>query len=207
MNPSRVACGEHSPRIKPAEVGSFVASLVDLPVRVAGGVLPPMPSARPSNYLRTVARHAQLAQAWMPLTRYLLAESTLSPRDRELVILRIAILTRSAYETQQHRLLGLHCELGAVEFAALEMGSTDPTWTARERVLLHVVEDLHHMDAIDDDTWSAAAQIFDDLELMDLVLTAGHYKLVAWAVNGWKVALDSAATGVPPVARGPAGQH
>ncbi|QIY93650.2 carboxymuconolactone decarboxylase family protein [Streptomyces sp. S1D4-11] len=60
----------------------------------------------PSNVLGLFAQHPELATAFLGYNRYLLGGgSTLSPRTRELAILRVAWRRRCQYEWVQHVLI------------------------------------------------------------------------------------------------------
>src|SRR5215470_14696249 len=54
------------------------------------------------NVLATLARHPKLLGAWYGFAAHVIGESTLAARDREIVILRAAVLCRSDYEWGQH---------------------------------------------------------------------------------------------------------
>ena len=55
----------------------------------------------------TCANAPRLCNAWLEFTDYLLRESSLPIRDRELLILRIGYLNQGAYEWAAHRGLAL----------------------------------------------------------------------------------------------------
>src|SRR5581483_2176050 len=67
------------------------------------------PSAAPGgnggNLFATVVRNASLYDAWRPFVRRLNAASTLTLRQRELVVLRTAWICRSEYVWGQHVLV------------------------------------------------------------------------------------------------------
>ena len=68
---------------------------------------PPRDDSRPKglNVLGTFARHPALAQAFHTFNGHVLFATTLSPRQRELLVLRVAVLRDCAYEWAQHVLL------------------------------------------------------------------------------------------------------
>ena len=57
------------------------------------------------NALGTLARHPELAKAFNTFNGHVLFASTLSPRQRELLVLRVARLRESEYEWAQHVIL------------------------------------------------------------------------------------------------------
>ena len=69
----------------------------------ATALLAPMAkSGRVLNIFRTMAQHSDLARRWMVFANHILGKSTLSARDRELLILRIGFLCQAEYEWGQH---------------------------------------------------------------------------------------------------------
>ena len=95
------------PRIKPLlpsefpkEMRSALAAL-----RPSNARHPRMPTEdRPKalNTLGTFAHHPELAQAYFTLNGHVLAATTLSERQRELIVMRVAALRQSSYEWYQH---------------------------------------------------------------------------------------------------------
>jgi 4-carboxymuconolactone decarboxylase len=62
-------------------------------------VLGPMSSLGPLlNIFATLGRHPKLLKRWLVFGNHVLAKSTLPPRERELVILRVGWLCRAEYE-------------------------------------------------------------------------------------------------------------
>ena len=55
--------------------------------------------------------------------------STLSPRHRELLILRIGWLCRAEYEWAQHVQIGLKAGVNDEEIARVRSGAEDPGWS------------------------------------------------------------------------------
>jgi len=66
------------------------------------------------NIFRVMINHPPLARAWGPFGSYILSDrQTLSPRDREFAVLRIAWLNQSPYQFEQHTRISL--ELGITQ--------------------------------------------------------------------------------------------
>src|SRR4051794_462798 len=57
------------------------------------------------NALGTFARHPELARAFNTFNGYVLFASTITPRQRELLVLRVAVLRNCEYERLQHEVL------------------------------------------------------------------------------------------------------
>src|SRR5690242_14398414 len=67
-----------------------------------------MLASRPDiNIYKTLAHDVELYNRWTPLGRYLLNGSSLPPRERELIILRMGWLCQADYEWTQHARIGV----------------------------------------------------------------------------------------------------
>ena len=144
------------------------------------------------NVLKTLARHPKLLKRWLPFANHVLFKSSLSPRVREIVILRIGWLCRSEYEWTQHvRIAAEEAGMNKSDFAALEVGPTDPLWSDGEKAALHLVEELFASKAVQDKTWKELGSYFSELQIMDMVATVGNYTMVAMMLNTFRVPLDN----------------
>lgn len=152
---------------------------------------PPISKGRPKavNALGTFAHHPDLARAFHGFNGHILLGTTLSVRQRELVILRVAARRRSDYEWAQHLVLAGDAGLDDDEIARVADGSAEG-WSALDAALLRAVDELLADARVADDTWSALAEELDVQQLMDLVFTVGAYDLVAMAFRTFGVELD-----------------
>jgi len=135
------------------------------------------------NIFRTLAQHPKLMKRWLVFGNHVLGRSTLSPRERELVILRIGWLCRSAYEWGQHVRIALGSGLSQAEIDRIPQGPDAAGWSELERALLRATDELHADAFISNETWAALAAHLDTQQLMDLIFTVGQYNLVSMALN------------------------
>lgn len=154
-------------------------------------------SGRLFNVFTTMARHPELAEAWLGFGRHILSESTLPPRERELAILRIGWLCQAEYEWAQHARLGLAAGLTDEEIARITQGPDAEGWSDFDVALLTAVDQLHQDAFITDSTWNALAARYDEKQMMDFVFTVGQYNLVSMALNSFGVQLDPGLEGFP----------
>jgi AhpD family alkylhydroperoxidase len=155
----------------------------------------PYPSRGPGrpkglNALGTLARHPELTRAYHTFNGHLLFASTLSPRVRELLVLRVAALRGCEYEWAQHVILGRDAGITAAEIDQLAVGPRAGGWQPLDRALISAVDELVADAKVTDDTWDTLAGHFDDRQLMDLVFTVGAYDLLAMAFRSFGVELD-----------------
>jgi alkylhydroperoxidase family enzyme len=158
---------------------------------------PPRRDDRPKalNLLGTFARHPELARAFHTLNGHILFGSTLSPRERELLILRVAALRRAEYEWAQHVVLAGDAGLGPDDIARVAEGPDAVGWSATDAALVRAVDELIGGAKVSDATWQVLAGELDEQQLMDLVFTVGAYDLLAMALGSFGVEFDADLTG------------
>lgn len=151
-----------------------------------------MRGAETNNALSTFAHHPALAQAFLRFNVHLLTSSTLSPRIRELAILRVAHRRQCAYEWSHHvpmaKAEGItDDEIGAVQrFSGADAGDFD----AFESAVITGVDELDEKSELSDQTWAALGERLDDQQRMDYVFTVGCYTLLAMAFNTFGIQLE-----------------
>jgi AhpD family alkylhydroperoxidase len=154
---------------------------------------PPRDADRPKglNVLGTLARHPQLARAFHTFNGHVLFGTTLTPRQRELLVLRVAAVRRCEYEWAQHVVLAGDAGIGPDEVDRVRAGADAPGWDAADAALLGAVDELLAHAEISDATWAALAAMLDEQQLMDVVFTVGAYDLLAMALLSFGVELDA----------------
>jgi alkylhydroperoxidase family enzyme len=143
------------------------------------------------NALGTLARHPELARAFHTFNGHVLFGSTLEPRQRELLVLRLAAVRRSEYEWAQHVVLAGDAGLEEEEIARIALGPEAPDWSPLDRAMLTAVDELVRDARISDSTWAVLAAELDDRQLMDVVFTVGAYEVLAMAFRSFGVELDA----------------
>jgi alkylhydroperoxidase family enzyme len=136
---------------------------------------------------RTLARHPKLLKRWLVFGNHVLGKSTLSPRDRELVILRVGWLCRAGYEWGQHVVIARESGLTDEEIERIADGPDAPGWDEFDRTLLRATDELHADAFIGDRTWARLTERYSTEQCMDLVFTVGQYNLVSMALNTFGV--------------------
>ena len=173
----------------PKEMGQAIAALRPPDARHP---LPPRREDRPKglNALGTLAWHPTLTRAYHTFNGHVQFASTLSPRHRELLVLRVASLRRCPYEWAQHAVLAGDAGLASDEVARIAEGPEAPGWSTLERAMLAAVDELVRDAMVADDTWTVLAGDLDEQQLMDLVFTVGAYETIAMAFRSFGIELD-----------------
>jgi alkylhydroperoxidase family enzyme len=146
------------------------------------------------NIFRTLVRAPDAFRAFSWWGGYVLGRNSLSPRDREIVILRVGFLCRSGYEWTQHHRIGLQSGLTAEDIERIKLGAAGEGWTAAERALLAAADDLHRDHFVSNAAWAELVKHFAERQCMDLVFTVGQYTQVSMILNSFGVQLDPGQT-------------
>jgi len=173
----------------PEEMGAALAALRPpnprhpLPVRRAD-------RSKGLNVLGTLAQHPELAHAFHTFNGHILFATTLSPRQRELLVLRVAAVRRARYEWAQHVPLATDAGLDADDIARIAEGPDADGWSAVDGAMVRAVDELVADARITDGTWQTLTGELDTQQLMDLVFTVGAYDVLAMAFCSFGVELD-----------------
>ena len=172
------------PRIRPLEPQEWTPELRQR--------LDPNGSGRPiAHVFRTFVRNPSGDQLRGAVTGHIRTATTLSPRHRELLLMRIGVLCRSEYEWAAHSRAGRQTGMSEADVqrivAGPESGSGDPIETA----LLRATDELYRDDLVSAGTWAALARALDTKQLLDVLVAVGGYRAVSMAINSAGVQLDA----------------
>lgn len=178
-----------APRIEPVdEPGAELAEILESAFTHDGS---------PLNIFGTLGHHPKLLKRFNLLGGFLLNKGILPPRERELVILRVGANARAEYEFGQHTVIGTQCGLTDAEITALTRAPDAHDWSDGDRALIALADDLHADDCVSDATWASLATRWTDVELIELLVIAGFYRLVSGFLNSTGVRLDDGVPGFP----------
>lgn len=150
------------------------------------------------DVFKTCLRHTELCRNWMPFTRYILGtSSTLTPRDRELLILRTSALSKADYDWGHHVPAARRAGLSDAEIARVARGPAAPGWSDFDRLLLTAADELHRDQFITEATWKSLAGRYNERQMMDAIFTVGQYTMVSMFLNSASVQLEPGVTGIP----------
>jgi alkylhydroperoxidase family enzyme len=138
----------------------------------------------------TFAHHAELARAFFTFNGHILLGTTLTARQRQMVILRVATRRKCAFLWGQHVFSGRDAGLTDEEMARVAFGPEAPFFDPLETALLSAVDELIDEGAITDDTWSTLASEFDVQQLLDMVFTVGCYDTMSFFLRSLDIEVD-----------------
>jgi AhpD family alkylhydroperoxidase len=184
--PAAAAGGGFTPRLKVPRMSPIPPGARDAAQRA-------MLASRPDyNIYKTLAAHPELYQRWSGLGGFILNGSSLPPRHREMLILRMGWLCQAEYEWAQHARIATAPAVGmtAAEVHRIAQGPQAKGWTAFEKAVLSACDEIRYEEMISDATWAALKAQYSDQTVIDAVYTAAQYQLVSMALNSLGVQLD-----------------
>lgn len=141
------------------------------------------PDGSDLNIFATLAHHPRLLKRWSAFGGTLLYRGRLSPRDRELLILRTAHQCGAHYEWAQHVSIAREAGLDDDEIERVATGPDAAAWSDEDGALLRAADELHAHSRISDGTWAELAARYDDQQLIEVCMVVGQYHLVAFTLN------------------------
>ena len=166
------------PYVDPATAPAPVRELLErLPVKL--------------NVFRMMAHAATDFRPLVGLGSAILARQKLSPKLRELAILRVAALSPARYEWVQHVPIAQATGATAAQITALERGEiAADTFDAVERAVLRFTTEVLCDVRASEATFAEAARHLSAQEIVELIVTVGYYMLIARLLETTAVDLD-----------------
>ncbi|HEY2538279.1 MAG TPA: carboxymuconolactone decarboxylase family protein [Stellaceae bacterium] len=133
--------------------------------------------ARNINLYRLLAHSPRGARSLNTLARYIRDGSRLDPRLRQLAILQVGYISRSAYEYSHHIRISRDFDVSDDDIRAIadetagRPSSLDPVARAVVQAARELTRDLK----LSDETFASLKQSFDAERLTDLFITIAYY--------------------------------
>jgi 4-carboxymuconolactone decarboxylase len=127
---------------------------------------------------------------WLPWAVEVLQYNSLPERDREIVILRVAVRWNSDYEWGQHAGLAISIGMTEADLKAVARGPRDPSWSEFEAALLTATDSVLHRRPIAEKEWALLAEHYSPKQLIDLLMTIGEFSLVAMMLTSLRIPLE-----------------
>ena len=183
------------PRIGPIPEGELGAEAIEYcrGLRVSLGI--PENGEIP-EITATMLRHPALNEAQMVMGIMLAGKGAISPRERELAVLRQAWITGAPYEWGEHVDIGKRVGLTGEEIERIVAGSAASGWSRHEGAIIKAVEELFERFQISDETWAVLAESWNEQQLLELPILVGVYAATAMQQNSIRARLRGNNTGL-----------
>jgi 4-carboxymuconolactone decarboxylase len=136
-------------------------------------------------------------RTWLAYVGYFLRNATIPARERELLILRTAWLSRGDYIWGRHDVHGQDAGLTKEEISRVTTGPDAAGWSDFDAALLRASDGLHARRFVSDATWSTLAQRYSESQLREVVMIVGNYTQLSMFHNTFGAQLDEGAEGLP----------
>lgn len=191
---------EPTPRIEPLSTDSLSTEALSVLARIPGQGL--KGEGFPRNVLG-VLMHSPDVLA--PFLEYWVTSKTalsLSVREQELVILRMAVLYRSDYVWKHHVKVGREFGVTDAELQALREAAYDSFRAPREVALLELTDAFVNERCLPQALWQRSRAVLGAREHVDLISLVSQYVLFALANVGAQVQLEPAIAALPGIEDG-----
>ncbi|CAN5548594.1 carboxymuconolactone decarboxylase family protein [soil metagenome] len=157
----------------------------------------------PQNLRLSLANHPKLAAAFQAMAHVVLFKCEVPEREREIAIIRTGALTRSEYEWGMHvSIYGDKCGLGSAQIRELTVSASwrdlsPALWTPTERLIVRMVDELHHHSTVSDESWRQMSAHWPKEQVMELLFASSFYHMAAFFLNSAAVPLEDGSERFP----------
>lgn len=142
------------------------------------------------NLFATFLHAPRIFLAWLPFASQLMPYGSLTRRQTELVILRVAWRSRCRYEWVQHVQIGRAVGVSDEDILRVADEPSGIFWTPLEYVLLRAVDDMVETGVLSASTWTALADRLPARLLTETVMLIGHYCMLASVIDSLGVEVE-----------------
>jgi len=148
--------------------------------------------ARNINLYRLLAHSPRAARSLNTLARFIRDGSRLDPRLRQMAILQVGYVTRSAYEYSHHIRISREFGVSDDDIRAIA-DETAGHVTALEplaKAVLRAAREMTLEVALSDRTFDALRRELDPERLTDLIITIGHYNSLVRVLAAMRIDVE-----------------
>lgn len=169
----------------------------DAAMRVAEsiGVLGPLAEL---NVFRLLLRRPRLAKGTADLLLSILARAELPPALRELVIMRVAWVTRSAYEWAQHWQIALDVGVAEADLLGVRDWSAHRDFDAAQRCVLQAVDEVVESHQVSPPTVAMLVELLGVDAAIEAVAAIGAWVMVSIVLRSFDVPVEDGVALWPP---------
>lgn len=173
---------------------------------VPGPEVPRADSGHPSDPLNfdilgVLVRHPRLARKFLGFNGFLLQQGELPVRLRELVILRLAYVRRSAFFWGEHHRVATRAGVPEADIARIAGGAAE--FDGTDRLVLEATDEMLADGRIGPATWQRLVGELGTHQAMEVVFVFGTYAMLATACDTWRLAPPPGSSRLPDAAPHP----
>ena len=150
-----------------------------------------------SEMRRLCPNRLDVCQKYWAYTTYFVDGYTIPFRDKEILILRTAWLSRGDYIWGRHYVRGKESGLTDDEIGRITEGPGASGWSAFDATLLRAADELHTSRFVSDATWNALAERYTEDQRREVIMIVGDYTQLAMFQNSLGAQLPDGYEGLP----------
>ena len=148
-------------------------------------------NGRPDNAFRTLLRVPEIVEAVMPYTTYLTNETSISPRHRALLVMRVAWLAGSEALWAGHATRARVYGFDDAAIRRIAEGPDAAGWDRFDATLLRLADQQFRNASVTNATWKALSERYDQFNIIDAVETVNHFTTLSIFYNSLGIQLEA----------------
>lgn len=145
----------------------------------------------PANVFRMVANAPSSLAGFVQLAGSILLQSELDARLRELAVLRVAHLTRSCYEWEQHIRIASRVGVSEAEIGLLAVDGPVAGLGPKETLVCRAAEEISRDIRLSDDALIELLATFGQRQTTELILCCAYFNMLSRFLESTRVELDA----------------
>lgn len=142
-------------------------------------------------FSRVIVNNPKMYRTFVPHIEAVIAQTSLPPRERQVIVLRTLAICKDTYELAHHIKISRNADISEEEITAFQSGTGD-CLSDFDRTLIKAADELESDQMISDPTWSALAERYSVEQLMEVVFVAGCYQTMAMLTKTFGMQLEEA---------------
>ena len=151
--------------------------------------------AKVINLYKAMANSPHVTRNLIKLGNSLISKTDLSPKLRELTIMRIAKLCGCEYEWVQHIPVALDSGVSQTQLDVIESWKESDDFTDEERAVLQYVDEVTKNVKVADKTFETLRQHLSERNIVELTLAIGWWGMLARFLVPLEVEIDEQSVG------------
>lgn len=140
------------------------------------------------TFSRVLIRHPGLYKVFVPYIAAVIAGSTLPPRDREVLVVRVLALGNDVYEAHHHVQIAHKAGMSDADIAAVRAG--DASLSPWDQTLVRAADELVASQQVSDASWAAMGERYSPAQQMEVVFLVGCYTVMAMLTNSFGIEIE-----------------
>ncbi len=142
------------------------------------------------NVFKVMAHCPKVGKEFLRLGNAILFRGSLTPKLRELAILRVGDLAEAIYEWTQHVPLGLAAGLTEQQIKTMRQWKDSPLFSDQERAVLQYTDEVAQNIRVSEETFEALKDFLTEEQIVELTTTIGYYGMVSRIIEALQIELE-----------------